>query len=246
MKKDNGTCVYFLGTVSIAAASLIDIYTLPQRTPLRVGTQPAVSIAIGDDTPDFPGAGPVERRGDIGEDVRAEDDAAGGGGQHVARPVRDDILPGEAFSRAVGDPLEVAADVVEAIQTAVRGEEPDRAVAVGLDRAAVEQGDGGVVYEGLARGIPAIDVFIREPDEPVAIHGDVGCADKTAGGIMVYGAGFPGREVVETDAARGDEPEPVLRVLRDTHREPVQDIARRVFERFEMQAVVHTDTFARA
>ena len=208
-------------------------------------SSPAMESGSDRSWADFTGVGPVERRGDVGEDVGAEDDAAGGGGKHMARPVRDDVLPGEALSRAAGDPLEAAADGVEAVQVAVRGEEPDGAVAVGLDRVAVEQGDGGVVHEGLARGIPAEDVLVREPDHPVAVHGDVGRADEAAGGVAVHGAGFPGREVVEADAARGDEPEPVLRVLGEAHCQAAQDVAGRVLQLLEMQAVVHTDSFAR-
>ena len=210
-----------------------------------VGAQPATSASFGDDAADFTVVGPVERSGDVGEDVGAEDDAAGGGGKHMARPVRDDVLPGKALSRTAGDPLEAAADGVEAVQVAIRGEEPDGAVAVGLDRVAVEQGDGGVVHEGLARGIPAENVLVREPDHSVAVHGDVGRAAEAAGGVAVYGAGFPGREVVEADAARGDEPEPVLRVLGEAHRQAAQDVAGRVLQLLEMQAVVHTDSFAR-
>ena len=114
-----------------------------------------------------------------------------------------------------------------------------------LYRVAVEQGDGGVVHEGLACGIPAENVLVREPDHPVAVHGDVGRADEAAGGVAVYGAGFPGREVVEADAVRGDEPEPVLRVLGEAHRQAAQDVAGRVLQLLEMQAVVHTDSFAR-
>ena len=53
-------------------------------------------------------------------------------------------------------------------------------------------------------------------------------------------------QVVEADAEGGDEPEPVLAVFHEAHREAVQDVAGGIFERLEMQAVIHTYTFARA
>ena len=94
-------------------------------------------------------------------------------------------------------------------------------------------------------GVPAEDVLVGEPDHPVAVHGDVGRADEPAGGVAADSPGFPGREVMETDAPGGDEPQPVLRILRDTHRQAVQDVAGRVFQRLEVQAVVHADALAR-
>ena len=62
----------------------------------------------------------------------------------------------------------------------------------------------------------------------------------------MYGAGFPGGEVVEADAVGGDEPQPVPGILAQAHRKAVQDVAGRVFELLEMQAVIHADPFARA
>ena len=53
-------------------------------------------------------------------------------------------------------------------------------------------------------------------------------------------------QVMEADAARGDEPQAALPVLGEGHRQSVQDFAGGVLELLEMQAVVHADTFARA
>ena len=210
-----------------------------------VRAQPAASAAFGDDAADFPRFDLVERPRGVGEDVGLEDDAAGGGGEDVSRSVRSDVLPGEPFSRAAVDPFEPAVDGVEAVQVAGGGEEPDAAVVVGLDRIAAEEGGRGEVHQGFAVGVPAEDVLVGEPDHPVAVHGDVGRADESAGGVAADGPGFPGREVMETDAPGGDEPQPVLRILRDTHRQAVQDVAGRVFQRLEVQAVVHADALAR-
>ena len=201
--------------------------------------------AFRDDAADLSAVDPVQGRGGVGHDVGPEDDAAGGGGQDVAGAVRDDILAGEPFSVAAMDPLEAVADGVEPVQVAGRGEEPDAAVAVGLDRVAAEEGGRGVVHQDFARGVPAEDVLVGEPDVSVAVHRDVGRADEAAGGVAVDGAGFSGREVVEADAARGDEPQAMLRILRQAHRQAVQDVAGSVLERLEMQAVVHADPFAR-
>ena len=210
-----------------------------------VCAQPAASVTFGDDAADFPRFDLVERPGGVGEDVSLEDDAAGGGGEDVSRSVRSDVLPGEPFTRAAVDPLESAVDGVEAVQVAGGGKEPDAAVAVGLDRIAAEEGGRGEVDQGFAGRIPAEDILVGEPDHPVAVHGDVGRADEPAGGVEADGPGFPGREVMETDAPGGDEPKPVLWILRDTHRQAVQDVAGRIFQRFEMQAVVQADALAR-
>ena len=210
-----------------------------------VGAQPAAPAAFRDDAADLSAVDPVQGRGGVGHDVGPEDDAAGGGGQDVAGAVRDDILAGEPFSVAAMDPLEAVADGVEPVQVAGRGEEPDAAVAVGLDRVAAEKGGRGVVHQDFARGVPAEDVLVGEPDVSVAVHRDVGRADEAAGGVAVDGAGFSGREVVEADAARGDEPQAMLRILRQAHRQAVQNVAGSVLERLEMQAVVHADPFAR-
>ena len=51
---------------------------------------------------------------------------------------------------------------------------------------------------------------------------------------------------MKADAESGDEPEPVLAVFHEAHREAVQDVAGGIFELLEMQSVIHADAFARA
>ena len=53
-------------------------------------------------------------------------------------------------------------------------------------------------------------------------------------------------QVMEADAARRDEPQAALPVLGEGHGQSVQDLAGGILECLEMQAVVHTDSLARA
>ena len=212
-----------------------------------VGAQPAAPVGFRDDAADLAGIRAVERRGGVREDVGLEHQAAEGGGEDVPRVVRHDVLAGEPVARAAAqDSVETSGAVVEAVHVPARGQEPDAAVAVGLDRVAAEQGDGGVVDELLLAGIPAEDVLVRDPDHPVPVDGDVRRADEAGGGVAAHRPVLAGLQVVEADAEGGDEPQPVLAVLREAHRQAVQDVAGRVLQLLEVQAVVHTYPFARA
>ena len=211
-----------------------------------VGAQPAASVGFGDDAADLAGVRMVEGRGGVREDVGLEHQAAEGGGQDVSVVVRDDVLAGEPIGRAAAeDPVEVPGDVVETVHVPVGGQEPDAAVAVGLDGVAPEQGDGGVIHELLPLRVPAEDVLVRDPDHPVAVHGDVGRADEAAGSVAADRPVLSGLQVGEADSLRRDEPQPVLAVFRQAHRQGVQNVAVRVLQVLEMQAVVHADSFTR-
>ena len=115
-----------------------------------------------------------------------------------------------------------------------------------MSRGTRRKGDGGVVDELLPGGIPAEDVLVCNPDHAVTVHGDVGRADQAAGCTSPDRPVLAGLQVVEADAESGDEPEPVLAVFHEAHGQAVQDVAVGILERLEMQAVIHTYTFARA
>ena len=212
-----------------------------------VGPEQAHPVLFRDDAADFTGPRAVQLGGGVRIDIGAQDGSAAGGIQEMSRPVRDEVMPGQpAGKAAVTDPFEGAAQAVEAVQVPVGGQEPDGAVAVGLHDIAAEGGGRAVVDEGFPPGIPAEDVFVREPDQTVPVDGDVGGADPAAGQIVPDRARLAGLQVMETDAAGGDEPQAVLLVLGQAHRQPVQDFTIGVLQRLEMHAVVHTDAFARA
>ncbi len=217
-----------------------------QEDEAPVGAQGAAAVRTGDDAADFSSLRPVSDGRGVREDVRLKDQAARDGGKDVPGAVRNEVLAGEHFARPVPDPFEPAAPGLETIQVSAGGEEPDGAVAVGLDRVAAELRQGGVIREPPGGGVPAVDVLVGEPDHAAAVHGDVPGAHHDAGCVPVDGPGLPGGKVQIADSPRGDEPEMVLPVLRQGEGEPVQDVAGRIFQRLEMQAVVHTDAFARA
>ena len=210
-----------------------------------VSAQPAPSSGFGNDAADFSVVGPVKGRGGVGEDVCRQDDASGGGGEDVSGSVRNDVLAGEPFSGSAPDALKAAVDGVETVQVTAGGKEPGGTVAVGLDGVAAEEGDGGVVHQDFALGIPVKDVLVGEPDHAVPVHGDVRGADEAAGGAVADRPGFSGRKVVEADAAGGDEPEPMPGIFRDGHGKAAQDVAGWILQLLEMQAVVHADALAR-
>ena len=217
-----------------------------QEDEAPVGAQGATAVRPGDDAADLSLRCPVTDGGGVREDVRLQDQAARGGGEDVPGTVRDEVLAGKHFARPGPDPFEPAAPGLETVQVSAGGEEPDGAVAVGLDRVAAELRQGGVIREPAGGGVPAVDVLVGEPDHAVAVHGDVSGAHHDAGRVPVDGPGLPGGKVQIADAPRGDEPEPVLPVFRQGDGEPVQDVAGRILQRLEMQAVVHADAFARA